>query len=67
MGRSGATARSTTATTHQSHRSAAKQPRKGPLARALAPAHALVKAILALALPVKVAFCAAAAALAILA
>ena len=46
---------------------AAKQPRKGPLARALAPAHALVKAILALALPVKVAFCAAAAALAILA
>ena len=45
----------------------AKQPRKGPLARALAPAHALVKAILALALPVKVAFCAAAAALAILA
>ena len=46
---------------------AAKQPRKGPLARALAPARALVKAILALALPVKVAFCAAAAALAILA
>ena len=46
---------------------AAKQPRKGPLARALAPAHALVKAILALALPVKVAFCAAAASLAILA
>ena len=46
---------------------AAKQPRRGPLARALAPAHALVKAILALALPVKVAFCAAAAALAILA
>ena len=46
---------------------AAKQPRKGPLARALAPAHALVKAILALALPVKVAFCAAVAALAILA
>jgi hypothetical protein len=46
---------------------AAKQPGKGPLARALAPAHALVKAILALALPVKVAFCAAAAALAILA
>ena len=46
---------------------AAKQPRKGPLARVLAPAHALVKAILALALPVKVAFCAAAAALAILA
>ena len=46
---------------------AAKQPRRGPLARALAPAHALVKAILALALPVKVAFCAAAAALAVLA
>lgn len=41
--------------------------RKGPLARAMAPVHALVAKILAAALPLKIAFCAAAAALAIVA
>lgn len=41
--------------------------RKGPLARAMAPVHALVAKILAAAMPLKIAFCAAAAALAIVA